>query len=94
MQHARNATEALIKFIVDHNGSVDSDLRACLYELNAGNKLAAVEAAKRVKPHGMGGITDWWPQPIHEGESSKYNELILLALVNYWCAAMQSLSGS
>jgi hypothetical protein len=38
-----------------------------------------------VKPHGMGGITDWFPRPINEQETPEQNEHVLRALVNEWC---------
>src|SRR5437868_8185573 len=41
-----------------------------------------------VKPHGAGGLTDWFPQQIGENESAEYNEQVLLALTNEWCRAV------
>src|SRR5690606_5924407 len=78
-------TRALIKFIEDHDGSVDKDLLACLKELESGNIQAAIGHAKMVKPHGMGGITDWFPPTLSKGESEEYNEQVLRSLVNEWC---------
>jgi len=78
-------TRALVKFIQDHNGSLDGDLLACLKELENENVQAAIRHAKMVKPHGMGGITDWFPPPLSKLESEEYNEQVLRALVNEWC---------
>lgn len=82
MKYALRVTDALIKFIEDHQGSIDDDLIQCRISLNNGEKDSAIRFARKVKPHGMGGITDWWPTTIHENETSDQNEIILLALVN------------
>ena len=79
------ATKALLKFIRDHQGHIDQDLSACLIELENGDGEKAIQHARMVKPHGMGGITDWFPKPISEYETSEQNEHVLRALVNEWC---------
>ena len=76
------ATRGLLKFLEDHNGPVDADLRACLRELEKADVKAAVHHARMIKPHGMGGITDWFPRPIGEFETEEYAGQILLALTN------------
>jgi hypothetical protein len=80
-----DTTRALIKFIEDHDGAVDSDLNKCLYALEKKDIEAAVNHAKLIKPHGMGGLTDWYPPKTIEGETREYNEQVLRALVNEWC---------
>ena len=79
------STKALVKFIQDHKGIADKDLLACLKELENKNIQAAIQHAKMVKPHGMGGITDWFPQPLNEQETNEYNDEVLRSLVNEWC---------
>lgn len=79
------ATKALIKFIQDHDDEPDSDLVECLRSLEANDIDSAVKHAKLVKPHGMGGITDWWPPAKYENETSEYVTTVLFALVNHWC---------
>ena len=79
------ATRALVKFIRDHKGDVDRDLAACLDKLESGNTGEAVRHARMVKPHGMGGLTDWVPRLVSDHESVEYNEQVLLALTNEWC---------
>ena len=80
-----STTKALIKFVRDHNGHIDQDLAACLSEFEGGNVEKAIEHARLVRPHGMGGITDWFPRPISENETPEQNECLLRALVNEWC---------
>jgi hypothetical protein len=92
MDQAIRVTEALIKFITDHNGHVDDDLQACLLELKAGSRENALDFARKVKPHGMGGISDWWPKTINKLETGEYNEIMLLALVNYWCQVIHAMN--
>ena len=85
LQLQLSTTRALLKFIRDHNGNVDQDLLACLGELEGENIGAAIRHARSVKPHGMGGITDWFPAPINEQETPEYLEQVLRALTNEWC---------
>ena len=82
------ATEALVKFIRDHDAKPDLNLQACLIALRAGDIENAVSHAQRVKPHGMGGITDWWPPVKFENEENDYVSAVLQALVNEWCRLM------
>lgn len=82
------ATAALVKFIRDHDSRPDLRLEACLIDLKAGDIASAVLHAKQVKPHGMGGITDWWPPAKFENEESDYVSAVLRALVNEWCRLM------
>lgn len=79
------ATRALIKFIEDHDGNISADLRSCLDALEEANVGVAVHHAKKVKPHGMGGITDWFPAPTRGYETEEYAEQVLFALTNEWC---------
>ena len=81
-------TRALVKFIRDHGGTVDADLLACLGALERDDIDSAVRHARGVKPHGMGGVTDWWPTAIHESETPAYNAQVLRALTNEWCRMM------
>lgn len=92
MEFQLGVTRALIKFIEDHHGHVDKDLRLCLKAMEGGNSEVAATHARMVKPHGMGGITDWFPKPISEKETSDYNEALLRALTNEWCRAISLLS--
>ena len=80
-----DTTAALLKFIRDHKGHADRDLCLCFDELQKGKCEQAVKHALSVKPHGMGGITDWFPTPITNVETSDYNEQVLRALTNKWC---------
>jgi hypothetical protein len=80
-----DATRALIKFITEHRGDVDADLSKCLNALENGAIERAVEYAKMVKPHGMGGLTDWFPPVVYQNESKEYVATVLHALVNHWC---------
>jgi hypothetical protein len=79
------ATRALIKFITEHNGEIDGDLNKCLLALESGDTLRAVEAAKLVKPFGMGSLTDWFPPVVYENETKEYVATVLNALVRHWC---------
>jgi hypothetical protein len=79
------ATQFLIKFIRDHNGTVDGNLTACLIALEEGDVETAVRHAKLVKPHGMGDITDWVPKPASASETPSYNAHTIRALTNEWC---------
>ena len=87
------ATRALIKFITEHNGEVDPDLEKCLSALEQSNSKLALEHAMLVKPHGMGGLTDWFPPVTYANETKEYVFTNLKALVNHWCH-MISLSKS
>jgi len=80
-----STSKALLKFIQDHNGHVDAELSECLRLLEADRTNEAISHARRVKPHGMGGITDWFPQQITRNETTQYNGEVLRALVNEWC---------
>jgi hypothetical protein len=79
------ATRALVKFIIDHGSQPDADLQACLASLEAGDISDALSHAKLVKPHGMGGISDWWPPVTFDNENPEYVATVLEALVNNWC---------
>ena len=80
-----STTKALLKFIQDHSGHVDADLSECLRLLESDKTQDAISHARRVKPHGMGGVTDWFPQEINQTETVEYNGQVLRALVNEWC---------
>ena len=80
-----SASRALLKFILDHGGHVGADLSECLRLLEADRTQDAVSHARMVKPHGMGGVTDWYPPQIAATETVEYNEQVLRALVNEWC---------
>ena len=60
----------------------------CLAALEAFDLAGAVAHAQRVKPHGMGGLTDWWPPVKFENEDSEYTTEVLYALVNNWSRLM------
>jgi hypothetical protein len=79
------ATRALIKFLTDHNGDVDPDLRDCLAALEVDDTALAVKHARNVKPHGMGSLTDWFPPAVYDHEDREYVSTVLNALVSYWC---------
>ena len=79
------ATRALVKFILDHGSQPDTNLQACLASLEAGDINNALVHAKLVKPHGMGGISDWWPPVKFDNENPEYVATLLEALVNNWC---------
>lgn len=81
-------TEALVKFICDHDAKPDFNLQECLHALKSGNIETAVFHARQVKPHGMGGLTDWWPPVKYENEDESYVSSVLQALVNDWCRLM------
>lgn len=78
------ATRALIKFLRDHDAEPDTELMQCLVALEESNVALAVGYAQRVKLHGMGGLTDWWPPVKFENENSEYTTEVLCALVNHW----------
>jgi hypothetical protein len=80
-----SSTKALLKFIQDHQGYMDVDLSECLRLLESDRTRDAISHARMVKPHGMGGVTDWFPQPIVQTETVEYNAQVLRALVNEWC---------
>jgi hypothetical protein len=83
-----SATEALVKFICDHDAKPELNLQKCLAALKDGDIDAAVSHAQHVKPHGMGGITDWWPPVKYDNEDEGYVSAVLQALVNEWCRLM------
>ena len=91
LREQTRATRALVKFISDHQGQPDADLGFCLAALEAKNIEQAVHHARRVKPTGMGGITDWFPPVICANENEEYVTEVLVALVNHW-ARLISLS--
>jgi|SRR5471030_969063 len=82
------ATEALLKFICDHDAMPDLNLQKCLDALRVADIDSAVSHAQLVKPHGMGGITDWWPPVKYDNEDERYVSSVLQALVNEWCRLM------
>lgn len=82
------ATRALLKFIAEHNGGTHSDLENCLTALESDDIALAVAHAKMVKPHGMGGLTDWFPPVVFPNEDRGYVGTVLHALVNHWCHAI------
>jgi hypothetical protein len=88
MREQAAAADALVKFIRDHGSEPDPELRACLDALQAKDIDAAVRHALRVKPHGMGGLTDWWPPVKYPNEDENYVHAVLRALVNEWCRLM------
>ena len=83
-----SATKALIKFLDDHQGGVDGDLKACLRALEREDIDTAVRHARLVKPWGMGSLTDWCPKVSESLETREYNEAVLHALVAHWCSRM------
>ena len=78
------ATKALVKFILDHRGSVDEDLEKCLEALEQKNISAAVEHARKVKVSGMGSITDWFPPVVFPHETEEYVWAELEAFAANW----------
>ena len=86
------AAAALVKFIRDHAGQPDPDLVACLVALERGDSAEALRKAAQVKPHGMGGLTDWWPPAKFPNEDEQYVSSVLQALVNEWCRLMNALA--
>jgi hypothetical protein len=91
LREQTRAARALVKFISDHQGQLDADLGFCLAALEAKNMEQAVHHARRVKPAGMGGITDWFPPVMFANENEEYVTEVLVALVNHW-ARLMSLS--
>lgn len=84
MREQLSVTRALLKFIVDHNGIVPDELHACLAALEREDVREAVEYARRIKTDGMGGLTDWFPSVVHEGETREYLYEVLRALAHRW----------
>jgi len=82
------ATRALLKFYRDHEGGEPTVLLECLEGLESGDIDRAVAATLRVKPHGMGGLTDWYPPVTQPNESDDYLEVVLHALVDHWWTRM------
>lgn len=82
------ATRALVKFIRDHDDQPPPELLLCLACLEASDVAGAVTHAQLVKPHGMGGVTDWWPPAKFPGEDPDYVISVLIGLVNEWCRLM------
>jgi hypothetical protein len=78
----------LVKFITDHGSQPSRELLACLSSLEKQDISSAVKSAKLVKPHGFGGLTDWWPPAKFENETPEYVATVLVALVNNWCHIM------
>jgi hypothetical protein len=77
-------TRALIKFIRDHHGEPVADLVFCLSALEGKNIEQAVHHARRVKPVGMGSLTDWYPPVMFKNEDEEYVSEVLVALVRHW----------
>lgn len=88
MPEQTRATRALVKFIYDHDGQPPPELLLCLASLEVSDIAGAVAHAGLVKPHGMGGITDWWPPVKFSSEDPDYVTAVLIALVNEWCRLM------
>jgi hypothetical protein len=82
------ATRSLVKFLRDHDAEPNTDLTQCLAALEPSNATVAVLHAQRVKPHGMGGLTNWWPPVKFENEDPEYTTEVLYALVNNRCRLM------
>lgn len=91
LQEQTQATRALVKFISDHQGQPVAELGSCLAALEGKNIEQAVYHARRVKPAGMGGITDWFPPVMFANENEEYVTEVLVALANHW-ARLMSLS--
>ena len=85
IQLQTDATRSLIKFINEHRGQSDINLEKCLSAIEQEDIEHFVKYAKMVKPHGMGGITDWFPPVVFSNETNEYVTTILHALVNHWC---------
>lgn len=91
LREQTRATRALIKFIRDHQGEPVADLLQSLAALEGKNVEQAVQHARRVKPAGMGGITDWFPPVMFADEDDEYVTEVLVSLVHHW-AHLMSLS--
>ncbi len=79
------ATNALIKFLEDHGGYGISDtLLSCRDALEQGDVELALKYAYGVKPFGMGGITDSYPETTLDGETAEYVRVLQDALVRNW----------
>ena len=89
--HLRNqlrATRALVKFIEEHKGKVDADLKECLGALERKDSGAAVRHARNVRVAGMGSLTDWFPPTVYPHESEEYVWTELEALAHHWWRLM------
>ena len=84
LSYQLRATRALVKFIRDHNGSVDDDLGSCLNALERKDVAAAAKHARNVKVGGMGSITDWFPPVVFPHETQEYVWAELDALAYNW----------
>ena len=82
------ATRALLKFLAEHNGGTHPELEMCMAALESDNVALALAHAKAVKPHGMGGLTEWFPPVVFASEDREYVSTVLHALVNHWCHAI------
>jgi hypothetical protein len=89
--HLRNqlrAARALVKFIEEHKGKPDAELKACLAALERKDLGAAVRHARNVKIAGRGSITDWFPPTVYPHESEEYVWTELEALAHHWWRLM------
>jgi hypothetical protein len=89
------ATRALLKFCVDHDIDtkyVLNELGAILAALEAGEKMNAVEAFKRI-PVGRFAFGDWFPPAVGPLEDKDYALGVFEALMKRWHRLMTHLSG-
>ena len=82
------ATSQLVTFINDHNGAAPEEILLCLSALESDDIDKAVKYAKKVKPFGMGSLTDWVPDIVSEKETDSGVEAELDRLVRSWCDLM------
>lgn len=79
------ATDALINFLEQHDCFVPEDLRKSREAFAASDVELGCQYASRVRPHGMGGLTDGYPRPKSEHENENYCRVVNEALVRNWC---------
>lgn len=78
------ATDALIRFLEEHDCHVPDALRASRDAFAKGDTETACRFAFAVRPFGMGSLTDGYPKA-KQGEDQSYCRVVFESLVRNWC---------
>lgn len=89
LQEELEATSALVDFFNHYDCPVPNELSFCLAALQNKDAKSAARYAKKVRPFGMGSLTDW--SPGSEGEDRIRLNRDLESVVRNWCQAMSDL---
>ena len=87
LNEQRKATQALLQFCLERErerGLYVDSIRDCLAALERKDIDAAMHSFRCVTLGGNGCFNDWFPPPIHPGETPEYVQTVFEALINHW----------